>query len=223
VGLSPVKQCRAALGLSADLTDHAARFFSNDARPGGLLKLGDSGPGAQEALEAVSAKWGASHGGARNSHRVAVVTGEIDFVPIGMPPDDAQLLEQRKLSATEIARVFRVPPHMIGAESGSSLTYANAESQALDFVKYSLRPWLVTIEQALSSDPDLFARNQYCEFLLDALLRADSATRAEVYTRALDPLTGWMSREEVRRLENLEPEPNPAPPRADHKETLRAA
>ncbi len=216
VGLSPVKQCRAALGLSSALTTHASKFFENDARPGGILAL----PRTSDGLDR---QWADKFGGAENAHRVAVVTGEVTFTPLGMPHNDAQFLEQRKLSATEIARVFRVPPWIVGAEDGSSMTYSNTEQQGLHFVTYSLRPWLVAIEQALSADRDLFAPNQYAEFLIDALLRAQSSTRAEVYTRALDPITGWMTREEVRRLENLEPEPNPAPPRAEQKETLRAA
>jgi phage portal protein BeeE len=87
------------------------------------------------------------------------------------------------------------------------MTYSNVESQALSFVVFSLQPWLRSIEQALSADRDLFGPSSYAEFLIDGLLRADSRTRAELYTRALDPLTGWMTRAEVRRLENLEPEP----------------
>jgi phage portal protein BeeE len=95
---------------------------------------------------------------------------------------------------------------MIGGSTGDSLTYSNAEQQQLLFVTHSLRPWLVLIEQAISADPDLASQNQYVEFLLDGLLRADSATRADVYTKALNPQTGWMTRAEVRELENLEPE-----------------
>ena len=107
----------------------------------------------------------------------------------------------------EVARIFRVPPWMIGADPGESLTYSNVESQSLSFVTYSLRPWLVAIEQAISADADLCPGSLYVEFLLDALLRADSAARASFYTAALDPLTGWMTRQEVRERENLEPEP----------------
>jgi phage portal protein BeeE len=80
------------------------------------------------------------------------------------------------------------------------------------FAIHSLRPWLVLIEQAISADPDLCSQNVYVEFLLDALLRADSATRADVYTKALNPATGWMTRAEVRQLENLEPEAASARP-----------
>ena len=148
--------------------------------------------------------WNAQHAGVRNAHRIAVVTGAVEFLPVTMPMDDVEFLAQRKLSAVEIARIFRVPPWIIGADSGESMTYSNVEQQSLHFVTYSLRPSLVAIEQALSGDPDLFAARGYCEFLLDALLRADSKTRAEVYALALDPIAGWMSRDEVRRLENLE-------------------
>lgn len=203
VGLSPVKQCRTALGLSEQLAQHAATFFENDARPAGVLHLNQFGA-AEAQVEAIRTGWETKHKGTLNAHRIAVVTGEVDFTPISMPLDDAQFLEQRKLSATETARLFRVPPYMIGAESGASMTYSNVEQESLHFVTYGLRPHLVAIEQALSADPDLFARNQYAEFLLDALLRADSATRADVYTKALDPVTGWMDRDEVRRRENLE-------------------
>lgn len=202
-GLSPVGQARQALGLSSALTDHAARFFANDGRPGGLLKTPH---GAPDQLTSLREAWDSGNRGVENAHKVAVVSGEVSFEAISMPMDDAQFLQQRRLSATEIARVFRVPPYMIGAESGASMTYSNVEQESLHFVTYSLRPWLTLIEQAISADDDLCPGPAYVEFLLDALLRADSATRAQVYTAALNPETGWMTRAEVRRLENLEPE-----------------
>ncbi|MGI8462577.1 MAG: phage portal protein [Solirubrobacterales bacterium] len=205
LGLSPVRQARAALGLSADLIDHASTFFQNSARPSGIVKA-PAGAGSREALEALRATWEAKHRGMANAHRIAVVSGEVDFIPLAMPLEDLQFIEQRRLSATETARIFRVPPWIIGAEDGGSLTYANLEQQNLAFATHSLRPWLVLIEQALSAHRDLFPGGLYCEFLLDALLRADSATRAETYAKALDPERGWMTRAEVRRLENLDPE-----------------
>ncbi|MGI8511396.1 MAG: phage portal protein [Solirubrobacteraceae bacterium] len=204
VGLSPIRQCRVALGLADSLAQHGAAFMENDARPGGLLKTAH---GAPDQLDSLREAWESGHKGAANAHRIAVVSGEVSFEAIGMPPDDMQFVEQRKLSTVEVARIFRVPPHVIGADPGSSLTYQTAETAALDFAKFSLRPWLVLIEQALSADRDLFTGPTYCEFSMDALLRADSATRAAVYTAALDPITGYMSRAEVRMLENLPPEP----------------
>lgn len=219
-GLSPVGQCRTALGLSAALTEHAARFFENDARPSGVLRVPEMGP---DDLRNMRDSLEVGHRGLENAHRVAVITGEASFEAISLPADDMQFIEQRRLSATETARVFRVPPWIVGAEDGSSMTYSNTEQQGLHFATYSLRPWLVAIEQAISADPDLCPGPLYVEFTMAGLLRADSKTRAEVYRLALDPLTGWMTREEVRRLENLDPEPTPPAPRAEQKETLRAA
>lgn len=222
VGLSPVRQCRIALGLSQTLQEHASSFFENGARPGGILRLQKFGvpapgvatgeEGAPGELQELREAWNASHRGPKNAHRIAVVSGEVEFTPLSMPMDDVEFLQQRKLSAVEVARIFRVPPWMIGADAGSSMTYSNVESQALSFATYSLRPWLVAIEQALSADEDLFTPRTYCEFVMDALLRADSLTRAQTFTAALDPITGWMGRAEVRALENLPPEaPTPAP------------
>jgi len=216
VGLSPIRQCRVALGLSTQLAEHAQAFFANDATPRGLLKLQRFGDAAAQVAElregwegnrtpGFPGEFGTQRGPA-NAHRIAVVSGEVDFTPISMPPEDAQLLESRQFSSQEIARIFRIPPWMIGAPSGDSMTYANVESQSLAFTTYSLRPWLVVIEQALSADRDLFGPRTYCEFSLDALLRSDSLTRAQVYEKALDPVTGHMTRAEVRQLENLSEE-----------------
>lgn len=117
------------------------------------------------------------------------------------------------MSTAEIARLFGIPPWMVGAESGDSLTYSNVEGQALGFVKFALQPWLRLIEQAITADLDLCpGPNQYVEFLLDGLLRADSKTRSEIYAMALDTTTGWMTRAEVRKLENLAEEREPGNP-----------
>jgi HK97 family phage portal protein len=211
VGLSPIAQCKMAVSLSQGLGEFSEAFIRNGARPSGFLKLGSSRSDNQQ-LKNLREDLGETHGGARNAHKVAILTGDVEWNPMTGPLDDLQFVQQRHLSTTEIARIFRIPPWMIAAETGSSQTYANVEQQALMFVTYSLRPWLVAIEQAISGDPDLCSANVYVEFLLDALLRADSKTRADVYALALDPLQGWMTREEVRRLENLDPENvNPQP------------
>jgi HK97 family phage portal protein len=205
LGMSPIKQCRVALALADGLGTQTAAFFENGARPSGILTL-PAGSTSQQ-LESTFERLEDRHAGAKNAHKIAIVAGDIQWTALAGPLDDVQFVEQRKLSTAEIARIFRVPPWMIGASSGDSMTYANVEQQQLAFVTHSLRPWLVVIEQAISADPDLCSAAVYVEFLLDALLRADSKTRAEVYTLALNPDTGWMRRDEVRRLENLEPEP----------------
>ena len=211
VGLSPVRQCRVAMGLSQSLAEHAAMFFEAGARPTGILKVP---VGSGEALERVQAAWTNKHAGTRNAHRIAVVSGDVDFTAITGPLDDLQFVQQRHLSTAEIARIFRIPPFMLGASSGDSMTYSSTEMQSLAFVTFALRPWLVLIEQAISEHAALCPGALYVEFLLDALLRADSKTRSEVYTAALNPDTGYMTRAEVRARENLDPEPAtaPAPP-----------
>jgi HK97 family phage portal protein len=214
VGLSPIRQARRVLSLSAQLQAHAEEFFAADASPRGILRLNRFGD-VDAQVQTLRDAWETRHRG--NPHRIAAIAGDVEFLPISMPLDDAQFLEQRRLSAVEVARLFRIPPWMIGADTPGSMTYSNVESQSLGFVTYSLRPWLVAIEQAFTADDDLCPGGLYVEFLLDALLRADSATRAAVYTAALNPSTGWMRREEVRERENLDPEdpadvPTPPPP-----------
>jgi HK97 family phage portal protein len=205
-GLSPVAQCRLALGLSSSLQESARQYFEHGSRPSGILVA----PGAKsaEALEYVTDTWAARHGGIGNMHRVAVLTGDVKFEPIAFSADDSQFLQQRELSAREVARVFRVPAWAIDAPTGDSLTYATALEQSRALVTYCLRPWLVRIETAITGDSDLCPGNTYVEFLLDGLLRADAKTRADTYTLALGDGThpGWMTRAEIRELENLNPE-----------------
>jgi HK97 family phage portal protein len=139
-------------------------------------------------------------------HRVAVVSGDIKFTPVAFSADDSQFLQQRELSAREVARVFRVPAWAIDAPTGDSLTYANVAEQNRALVTHSLRPWIVRIERAISNDTDLCPGGTYVQFDLDGLLRADAATRAATYEKALNPETGWMTRPEIRELEDLPPE-----------------
>lgn len=206
-GVSPIGQARQTLGLGLALEEHAARFFSNGAHPSGVIQMPVSP--TEEQIKRFRESWDAMHSGTSRAHRPAILVGGASWQPIGMPPEDAQFVEQRKLSTTQVCRVFGVYPWMVFGDSGDSLTYANVEQQQIAFVTHSLRPWLVTIEQALQADDDLFgsaATGLYPEFLIDALLRGDAATRAAVYAAA----TGgkpWMTRNEVRRAENL-----PGPP-----------
>ena len=202
-GLSPVMQCRVALGLSSSLQQSAKVYTEKGSKPSGVLTAPH---GATQALEQVAAAWNAKHGGVENMHRVAVVAGDVKFEPVAFSADDSQFLQQRELSAREVARIFRVPAWAIDAPTGDSLTYANVGEQNRALVTHSLRPWLVRIERAISNDSDLCPGGTYVQFDLDGLLRADAKTRAETYTQALAPDTGWMRRDEVRELEDLPPE-----------------
>jgi HK97 family phage portal protein len=208
-GLSPIRQCQMALGLAEGMGEFANAFVRNGARPSGMLVLKGAHVSANQQSgmkQVIDANWK----GVRNAHKVAVITGDVEWQPLGIPADDLQFVEQRHLSTAEVARIFRVPPWMIGASAGDSLTYSNTEQQSLSFVMWSVRPMLVAIEQAITADEDLSPSKVYVEFLIDSVLRADSKTRADVYALALDPERGWMNRDEVRRLENLPVEGAPA-------------
>jgi HK97 family phage portal protein len=205
-GLSAVSQAARVIGLSDELVRHALAFFERGTeRPAGVLQVyPDMSEQGKERLREALRNQGKPHG-------LMVIDSDAAFHELTSRLDDAQFSQQRELSAREIARVFRIPAHMLGAPTGDSLTYANTEQLSLDFTKFSLQPWLRRIELAISNDPDLCFERTFVKFELDGLLRADAKTRAESYSLALNPLTGWMSREEVRRLEDLSPEPQGAP------------
>jgi HK97 family phage portal protein len=136
-----------------------------------------------------------------------VLSGEATFTPIAFSPDDAQFLQQRELSAREVARIFRVPAWAIDAATGDSLTYSNVTQQSRALIDFALRPWLARIERAISTDPDLCPGGTYVQFELDALLRGDADSRSTVYQRALGDGThpAWLTVDEVRALEDLPP------------------
>ena len=205
-GLSPVTQCRLALSLSSNLQEHARQFFEHGSQPSGILTTESQN---HDAVRDLADGWRIRHGGASNMHKVAVLSGGVTFTPIAFNAEDSQFLQQRELSAREVARIFRVPPWMIGAPVTDSLTYSNSLEQNRSFLTHSLRPWLTRIERAFTADSDLCAGGLYLQFDLDGLLRADAGTRAQVYTAALNPETGWMTRAEVRALEDLPPEGAP--------------
>jgi HK97 family phage portal protein len=209
-GLSPVTQARVAIGLSSSLQQSAKVFTEQGSRPSGVLTIG--GPGGAASLNAVNQLrqgWDLQHTGVNNMHKVPVLSGDVKFTPVAFSQDDSQFLQQRELSAREVARCFRVPAWAIDAPTGDSLTYANVTEQNRALVSHSLRPWIVRIERAISNDSDLCPGNTYVAFDMDGLLRADAATRSEIYTRALNADTGWMTRAEVRELEDLTPEGAP--------------
>jgi HK97 family phage portal protein len=204
-GLSPITQCRLALELSSNLQASARSYFRNGSRPSGVLSL--AGPQSEHTAEKIRERWDARHAGTENMHRVAVLSGEATFTPIAFSPDDAQFLQQRELSAREVARIFRIPSWAIDAGSPDSMTYSNVTQQSRALIDYSLRPWLVRIERAISGDADLCPGGTYAQFELDALLRGDADSRSTVYQRALGDGThaAWLTVDEVRALEDLPP------------------
>lgn len=198
-GLSPIMCTKNAIALAKATEKHGSRLFRNNANPGGVLSM----PGnlSLEAQERVRTSWIQSHAGTENSNKTAVLEGGMSWTPISMSSEDSQFLQTRQYQVTEIARIFRVPPHMIGDLSKSS--FNNIEQQAIDFVRHSIRPRLVRWEQAISRDMILSPDIYYPQFKVDALLRGDTKARFEGYSKAIND--GWMTRNEVRALENLNP------------------
>lgn len=197
VGYSPIAMAKNAVGLAIATEEYGAKFFANGATPGGVLEH----PGTIKDPQRVKESWNSAYQGSGNAHRVAVLEEGMKYQPIGISPEQAQFLETRKFQINEIARIFRVPPHMVGDLEKSS--FSNIEQQSLEFVKYTLDPWVVRWEQAMcrsllseSEKPQYFIK-----FNLDGLLRGDYQSRMNGYATARQ--NGWMSANDIRELENL--------------------
>ena len=197
IGYSPIAMAKNAIGMALATEEYGASFFANGANPGGVLEH----PGVIKDVQRVKDSWNAAYQGSGNAHRVAVLEEGMKFQAIGIPPEQAQFLETRKFQINEIARIFRVPPHMVGDLEKSS--YSNIEQQSLEFVKFTLDPWVVRWEQSLcqalllpSEKSDVFIR-----FNLDGLLRGDYASRMTGY--ATGRQNGWLSANDIREMEDM--------------------
>jgi len=198
VGYSPIAMAKNAIGLAIATEEYGAKFFANGATPGGILEH----PGIVKDPERVRQSWSNAFGGSANSNKVAVLEEGMKYTPISISPEEAQFLETRKFQIDEIARIFRVPPHMVGDLEKSS--FSNIEQQSLEFVTYTLRPWLVRWEQAmqrslLSEDEK---KNCFFKFNVDGLLRGDYQSRMNGYATARQ--NGWMSANDIRELEDMD-------------------
>jgi len=198
VGYSPIAMAKNAIGLAIATEEYGAKFFANGAAPGGVLEH----PGTIKDPSKVREAWQSQFGGSANSNRIAVLEEGMKYTPISISPEQAQFLETRKFQINEIARIFRVPPHMVGDLEKSS--FSNIEQQSLEFVKYTLNPWLVRWEQSLSRT--LFRADEkskyFVKFNVEGLLRGDYESRMNGYATARQ--NGWMSANDIRELENLD-------------------
>ena len=197
VGYSPIAMAKNAIGLSIATEEYGAKFFANGATPGGILEY----PGTVKDPDRVRDSWNKGFSG-RNSHKVAILEEGMKYTPISISPNEAQFLETRKFQIDEIARIFRVPPHMVGDLEKSS--FSNIEQQSLEFVKYTLEPWLMRWEQSINRA--LLSANEkstyFVKFNVDGLLRGDYQSRMNGYATARQ--NGWMSANDIRELENLD-------------------
>ena len=198
IGYSPIAMAKNAVGLALATEDYGATFFANGANPGGVLEH----PGVikPEQADRLRESWQSQFGGA-NAHKVAVLEEGLKFHQMSIPPEQAQFLETRKFQINEIARIFRVPPHMVGDLEKSSFT--NIEQQSLEFVKYTLDPWVVRWEQSLQQALILPSEKAtiFIKFNLDGLLRGDYQSRMQGYSTGIQ--NGFMSVNDVRGLEDM--------------------
>ena len=198
VGYSPIAMAKNAIGLAIATEEFGAKFFANGAAPGGVLEH----PGTIKDPSKVRETWMGQFGGSVNAGKVAVLEEGMKYTPISIAPEQAQFLETRKFQINEIARIFRVPPHMLADLEKSS--FSNIEQQSLEFVKYTLDPWVIRFEQsmmrALLSESE--KRDHFIKFNVEGLLRGDYAGRMNGYATARQ--NGWMSANDIRQLENLD-------------------
>ena len=198
VGYSPIAMAKNAIGMAVACEEYGAKFFANGAAPGGVLEH----PGTLKDPQRIRESWQSTFGGSGNANKIAVLEEGMKYTPIGISPEQAQFLETRKFQINEIARIFRVPPHMVGDLEKSS--FSNIEQQSLEFVKYTLEPWLVRWEQSIQRtllSPEEKKR-YFAKFNVEGLLRGDYASRMSGYATARQ--NGWMSANDIRELENLD-------------------
>lgn len=198
VGYSPIAMAKNAIGLAMATEEYGAKFFANGAAPGGVLEH----PGTIKDPQKVKESWNMAYQGSANSHRVAVLEEGMKYQPIGISPEQAQFLETRKFQINEIARIFRVPPHMVGDLEKSS--FSNIEQQSLEFVKYTLDPWVIRWEQAISRSLLRFDEKKllFAKFNVDGLLRGDYTSRMNGY--AIGIQNGFMCPNDARALEDMD-------------------
>jgi HK97 family phage portal protein len=200
IGYSPISLAKDAIGLSMAAEQYNNRFFKNDGRPGGALR--HPGKLTETSHDRLKKSWEEMHTGLSNAHRVAILEEGMEFQEIGFPPETAQLLSTRKFQVQEIARIYRVPLHMVGDLERA--TFSNIEHQAIEFVVHTVRPWLVRWEQTITSKLLMADKqNHFAEFVIDGLLRGDTQARFEAYSKGFS--VGAFSVNEILELENRNP------------------
>lgn len=201
VGYSPIAMARNAVGMTMACEEYGASFFENGASPSGVLEH----PGVLKDPAKVRDSWNAVYQGSANAHKVAVLEEGMKYQQIGIPPEEAQFLETRKFQLNEIARLYRIPPHMIGDLEKSS--FNNIEQQSMEFVKYTLDPWVIRWEQAMQKA--LFLpeekKQYFLKFNVNGLMRGDYESRMTGYS--IGRQNGWLSANDIREMEDMNPVP----------------
>jgi HK97 family phage portal protein len=201
MGLSPITAARQSIGLSLAAERFGAGLFRNGVKASGVLNIP---PGmGKVARESLEKSFTAAYGSAENAHKVIALEDGAKFVPLTIPPNDAQFLETRRFGVEDICRIFRVPPHMVAELSKAN--YSNVDAMDRAFVQHSLTPWLVSQEQAFSVrllGPQSQSR-YFVEHDLKGILRGDHESRMRSYQAGI--YSGIYSPNDARRFENLNP------------------
>ncbi len=199
MGVSPIAAARGVVELAMAESQHGVDTFRNGAKLLGVLKF----PGMlkNEQRDAIKNSWNSQYSGGGNAGRTAILEGGVDFQAVSMSLEDAEWIAARQFSVEEVARLFRVPPTVIGDLRHGN--YSNSVEMARQFVTMTLRRHLVAWEQAIAKQllTEAERRIYFAEHQVEGLLRGDSVNRADFYDKGIS--SGWMLPSEARRLENL--------------------
>lgn len=203
-GVSPIRLARQGIGLALAAEEYGARLFGSGSLASGILQTEQRlNP---DQAEAMKNRWKQKVGGLDKAHDIAVLDSGAKFQQLTIPPQDAQFIESRRFQISEVARIYGVPPHMLMDTERSTSWGTGIEQQGIGFVVYTLRPWLTRVEQRLTRL--LRPSAVYARYSVEGLLRGDTKARYDSY--AVGRQWGWLSVDEIRRLEDLPPLPDGA-------------
>ncbi|ENQ8056861.1 phage portal protein [Vibrio parahaemolyticus] len=201
VGKSPITQCREAFALGLETQGYGNQFFRSGGKPTGIVSV--KSQLEEKSWKRLLDRWRTSKTEMQsNDNKTLFLPSELAYQSITIPPEDAQFLETRKFSRSEVAGIYNVPAHMIN--DLEKATFSNISEQAIQFVRHTMIPWVVKWEQELNRK--LFTEQErragyYVKFNLNGLLRGTAQERAEFYSKAIRD--GWMTRNQVRELEDM--------------------
>lgn len=199
-GLGIITLARQSLGTALASEQYAGSFFGSGAMMGGILET-DKDIKDEAVADRLKKRFMDKVGGLNKAHEVAVLSSGLKFHEITVKPRDAEFLASRKFSVTEMARWFGLPPWMLADVEKSTSWGSGIEQQGIAYVVYSLRPWLKRIERRVTRE--LLPRTQYAKFVVEGLLRGDTKSRYEAYSKGIQG--GWINPNEVRDKEDLPP------------------
>lgn len=200
-GLSPIGVAMQTFGTAKAGDRLAAKFYGNGTQLSGIIKV-KAPLTSQVQAEGIRSRWMSRHAGVSKAGDVAVFDAETDWQPLTIPPDQLQFLESRRWQTTEIARMFGIPPHLVGDVEKSTSWGTGIEQQTIGFQTYTVASYTNRIEQRVTREL-VGTRGQYAEFDLDQLMRGSTQERFAAYHQAL--AAGWITGNEVRLKEKMQP------------------